>query len=136
MDSFQVTNTRSFHQDTDIVTLTLKVGNQEFGPVTKSMGDLNNGDFPVNLIIDPGVTIDSKAPVVFSYKIENKGHETWNISPDCDGTVAEDTVSTTGAGLAGFTEPVTKMFHYPTACRVQFGQGYSDYAVTWSAHQK
>lgn len=47
LDSFQITDTRSLHEDTDYVTYTLVVKDQNGngGPrmLTKYMGDVNNG---------------------------------------------------------------------------------------------
>jgi hypothetical protein len=73
LDKFHIDNTRARHEDTDIVTFTLKVGDQTATQV-KRMGDVNNGDHPVFLEFGP-IRIDSSdAPVVFNYQIVNSGH--------------------------------------------------------------
>ena len=55
LDSFQITDTRSLHEDTDYVTYTLVVKDQNGngGPrmLTKYMGDVNNGVHAVNLTV-------------------------------------------------------------------------------------
>jgi hypothetical protein len=73
MDSFQITDTRSLHDDTDYVSISLAVGSA--APVTKvkAMGDLNNGTFKPDLSVD-NVIVDPNTPIVFNYTIVNNGH--------------------------------------------------------------
>src|SRR3954469_23999550 len=50
LNSFQITDTRALHNDTDLVSISVAVGNK--APITlpaKSMGDVNNGGHQVNL---------------------------------------------------------------------------------------
>ena len=71
LEEFHIDNTRSRHEDTDVVTFGLQVGERQFPILTFSAGDVNNGDHPVNLSF-PSVFIgDSVAPVVFCYQIYN-----------------------------------------------------------------
>jgi hypothetical protein len=78
LDSFQITDTRSLHKDTDYVSFTLVVNPQggKGKPQTlkKSMGDLNNGTFPVNLSF-PNITVDPTDMVKLNYLIVNSGHK-------------------------------------------------------------
>jgi hypothetical protein len=73
LDSFRITDTRSLHEDTDYVSITLAVG--AAAPITKVkyMGDVNNGTFKPGLTFD-NVAVDPTVPVVFSYTIVNNGH--------------------------------------------------------------
>jgi hypothetical protein len=74
VDSFTITNTRARHNDTDHVTIGLKVGNKVFDPRTKHMGDVNNGTHPVALEFDP-VSIDlPTTEVIFNFQIMNSGN--------------------------------------------------------------
>lgn len=74
LDQFRITNTLSFHEDTDYVSFTLKVGDTVYGPQTKAMGDLNNGTYPVGLSFGP-IPIDGPdTRVAFNYTIVNSGH--------------------------------------------------------------
>ncbi|MEJ0064078.1 MAG: hypothetical protein WDM85_00595, partial [Caulobacteraceae bacterium] len=47
MDSFGISNTRSLHNDTDYVFLSVTVGANDPVFVQKSMGDVNNGNHSV-----------------------------------------------------------------------------------------
>src|ERR1700690_1766139 len=52
LNSFAITETRSLHKDTDFVSISVAVGsNPPVTVPTKSMGDLNNGVYQVNLSI-------------------------------------------------------------------------------------
>jgi PASTA domain len=77
LDSFQITDTRSLHNDTDYVTVTLLVtpqgGKGTPQVLTKSMGDVNNGDHPVNLSF-PNIVVSPTDTVTFNYIIVNKGN--------------------------------------------------------------
>jgi hypothetical protein len=80
VDSFQILNTRSRHNDTDHVTLALKVGTKVYPAIVKHMGDLNNGTFKVNLSI-PNVEVPTpETKVVMSYLIMNSGHDKDKVS--------------------------------------------------------
>ena len=78
LDSFQITDTRSRHEDTDFVTFTLLVQPKNGPPATpqtlnKSMGDVNNGTHAVNLSF-PNVKVGPDDTVVVNYLIVNSGH--------------------------------------------------------------
>jgi hypothetical protein len=47
LDKVHIDNTRSVHDDTDVVSFSIKVDEQLLPPVTKKMGDVNNGDHRV-----------------------------------------------------------------------------------------
>ena len=73
LDSFSITNTRSLHMDTDFVGISVAVGSNPPQTLpTKSMGDLNNGTYTVNLSI-PGVEVAPNEVVAFVYSIVNTG---------------------------------------------------------------
>lgn len=75
LNSFNITDTRSVHNDTDVVSIAVAVGNNP--PITlpaKSMGDVNNGTHAVNLSI-PNVSVAAAQKVAFSYSIVNAGHD-------------------------------------------------------------
>lgn len=78
LDSFQITDTRSLHEDTDYVTFTLTVNpqNGQGTPQTlkKSMGDVNNGVHAVNLSF-PNVTVNPTDTVIMNYLIVNSGNK-------------------------------------------------------------
>src|SRR3954470_7347926 len=50
LDSFRITDTRSRHEDTDFVTVSIAVGNKPAITKTKAMGNVNNGTHPVGRI--------------------------------------------------------------------------------------
>jgi hypothetical protein len=96
LDSFQITDTRSRHEDTDYVSFTLLVqpnGGPAATPQTlnKSMGDLNNGTFPVGLSF-PNVKVGPDDTVVLNYLIVNSGHSSESS--------IYSTLDSTGAKLA------------------------------------
>jgi hypothetical protein len=74
MQDFQILNTRSRHEDTDFVTMAVDVNGQTHGPVTVSMGDLNNGTFNPNISIGPIRVGEDLPSVVVHYSIANMGH--------------------------------------------------------------
>jgi len=78
LDSFQITDTRSLHQDTDYVTFTLLVKSQNGTgtPKTlkKAMGDVNNGTHSVNLSFS-NIVVTPTDTVVLNYLIVNSGHK-------------------------------------------------------------
>ncbi len=74
-DSFQITNTRARHTDTDFVTFSVAIGGKEPLTAVKYMGDLNNGTYQPGLVFK-GVVVGDGETVVVSYLIVNKGHTT------------------------------------------------------------
>lgn len=74
LDSFRITDTRSRHEDTDFVTVSITVGSNPAVTKTQAMGDVNNGTHPVGLGVAAEIPTDVDVPVVFSYVILNNGH--------------------------------------------------------------
>lgn len=78
LESFQITDTRSLHEDTDYVSFSMVVNpqNGKGTPQTlkKAMGDLNNGTFGVNLSF-PNVVLNPTDTVTLNYLIVNSGHK-------------------------------------------------------------
>jgi hypothetical protein len=74
LDSFSITDTRSRHEDTDFVTVSITVGTQAAITKTQAMGNVNNGTHPVGLGIAATIPTDVAVPVVFSYVILNNGN--------------------------------------------------------------
>ena len=78
LDSFQITDTRSLHLDTDYVTFTLLVRSKDGTgtPQTlkKAMGDVNNGTHAVNLSFS-NVVVTPTDTVILNYLIVNSGHK-------------------------------------------------------------
>ncbi len=79
LDSFQITDTRSLHNDTDYVNFTLlvKSANGSGTPRTlqKAMGDVNNGTHAVNLSFT-NIPVHPTDTVTLNYLIVNSGHKT------------------------------------------------------------
>jgi hypothetical protein len=73
LDSFTITETRSLHNDTDHVTIGLKVGGKVFDPQTKHMGDVNNGTH-AGLQFGPFLVDAPTTPIAFNFQILNNGH--------------------------------------------------------------
>jgi len=71
LESFQINNTRSRHDDTDTVTFGLEVGTAQFPVQSFFAGDLNNGNYPVNLKFGSVLITDGTSVAVFTYEIYN-----------------------------------------------------------------
>src|SRR5579883_544820 len=74
LDSFEIDNTRSAHEDTDTVSCTFALGAAAPQTKVKAMGDLNNGVFPVGIDFGPVRISDPTEVAVFNYLIVNAGH--------------------------------------------------------------
>jgi hypothetical protein len=71
LDTFQITQTRSAHTDTDYVSVTLQIGGgKTTQSVCKPMGNLNNGTFNPEVGF-AAVNVPEGAPVVINYLILN-----------------------------------------------------------------
>jgi hypothetical protein len=75
LDKFHIDTTRAVHEDTDVVSFALKVGDQMFGPLIKHMGDVNNGDHSVGLQFGPIPIPSTAVPILLNYQILNSGHK-------------------------------------------------------------
>jgi hypothetical protein len=71
LEGFQIFNTRSRHVDTDTVTFGLQIGSHLFQLQSLFLGDLNNGDYAVNLLFGSVLISDAAVPVAFTYQIYN-----------------------------------------------------------------
>ena len=99
LTKFKITDTRSVHEDTDFVSVAVAVGNNP--PVslpTKSMGDLNNGTFTVNLSI-PATALPTDS-VSFSYGIVNSGYDKNTLEQDMKKAVSDAASKGAKAGLS------------------------------------
>ncbi len=75
LDSMKIENTRARHNDTDHATLSIKVGDKLYDPTTKHLGDLNNGDYPLQMRFGPIEISDPKTPIVMHLVVVNAGHK-------------------------------------------------------------
>jgi hypothetical protein len=74
LDSYDIKDTRSRHEDTNYVSVALSVNGKIIGnPQTKFMGDQNNGTFHVGLNFAE-VEVPENATVIMMYQILNSGH--------------------------------------------------------------
>jgi uncharacterized protein YcfJ len=98
LDSFAITNTRSRHEDTDFVTVSLAIANRPTLSQTRALGNLNNGNFPLDMIFS-NVSITPGEIAVLTYGMVNSGHQ----SPGEVATALETafkTLATKGAQIA------------------------------------
>jgi PASTA domain len=72
VDSFGITQTRSKHEDTNYIGLTLKLGSLAPTTMVQSLGNVNNGTHPVNLSIS-GFDFGQDDTLVFNYVMVNAG---------------------------------------------------------------
>ncbi len=117
LDSFQILNTLSNHDDTDYVSFTLQVKSTDGSEViwpwanpqtqTRSMGNLNNGTYSVGLSFGP-VPVAPNQVVVMNYLIVNSGH---NPPSDVETTLEKaGNAAATYAGTAVGTAIGTVIF--------------------------
>lgn len=72
VDSFGITQTRSKHEDTNYIGLTLKLGSLDPTTMVQPLGNVNNGVHPVNLSIS-GFDFGQDDTLVFNYVMVNAG---------------------------------------------------------------
>jgi hypothetical protein len=72
LDNFQISDTRSLHEDTDYLSFTLQVGQATPQTLVKSMGSINNGTHTVGLTFS-NVSLAVTDFVTLSYLIVNSG---------------------------------------------------------------
>lgn len=70
LEKLHIDNTRSRHNDTDTVSLTVEVGKGPMHSKTLSMGDVNNGDHGIGLEFQLLIA-DTTVPFVVSYAVYN-----------------------------------------------------------------
>jgi hypothetical protein len=102
-DYFTILETRSRHLDTDFATFSVGVNTPADGKSpskNKSMGNLNNGSFAVNLVF-PNVTVNPGDKVYFSYLVVNAGHTAPGEIETLIETTAGKLATAGGAALAG-----------------------------------
>jgi hypothetical protein len=71
LEQFHIDNTRSRHEDTDTVALSVQAGPSQPFLQSKFVGDVNNGDHQVSMVSPPLFVAAQGKPVVFSYMIYN-----------------------------------------------------------------
>jgi LGFP repeat len=77
VDGMKILNTRSRHEDTDRASASVAVGTQPAQTVTKDLGDVNNGDYDINLSTGPVSVASNEDGVAFNYLILNAGNANW-----------------------------------------------------------
>jgi hypothetical protein len=73
LDNFRITETRSLHNDTDFVSVSITVGTNPAITQTRAMGDVNNGTYQVGLGVSADIPADD-TQIVFTYTIVNNGN--------------------------------------------------------------
>jgi hypothetical protein len=74
VDSFGITQTRSKHEDTNYIGLTLKLGRLAPMPtVVQSLGNVNNGTHAVSNVSYSGIDFGQDDTLVFNYVMVNAG---------------------------------------------------------------
>jgi hypothetical protein len=74
----KILNTRAHHEDTDRVSASVAVGSAPAQTVTKDLGDVNNGDYEIDLTIGPVAVGSNEDGVAFNYLILNAGNASWD----------------------------------------------------------
>src|SRR5262245_51685790 len=103
-DQFRITNTRARHNDTDVLAISLKVGDREF-TYTRQIGDVNNGNYDVGYEF-PAIRIDDpRTPVTLKYSIVNSGHDKAGVEAALK---ALDNIAMGVGGLLGLPQDAVK----------------------------
>jgi hypothetical protein len=109
LDSCQITDTRSLHQDTDYVTFTLLVkSNTGAGTpqtLVKSLGDVNNGTHSISLIFS-NIVVHPTDTITLNYLIVNSGHKSPGEVESALESAAVKLATAGGAALGGAILPV------------------------------
>lgn len=94
---------RSTNSDTDFASLAVKVGDKNYGPVKKAMGDLHKGTHPVELSIGPIDIPNDQTAVLIGWTVMNLGHKDPSQAAAAAATAAGTIVGTItlGAPLIG-----------------------------------
>jgi hypothetical protein len=74
LDDFIISNTRARSNDTDYVSISVTVGNNDAITKTQAMGDVGDGTHSVGLAVAANIPTDVPTAVVFSYVITNNGN--------------------------------------------------------------
>jgi hypothetical protein len=75
LPSFRITQTRAWDDDTDLVSLALQCGSQMMEPVTRDMGNVDNGTHEVDLRIGPVAVTHPDMSICLNYLIMNSNAE-------------------------------------------------------------
>jgi hypothetical protein len=124
VETFQITQTRSAHTDTDYVSVTLQIGGGTATQSTcKPMGNLNNGTFNPAVGF-PSVNIPEGAPVVINYLILNSSLKDSVVEPGLEqlgGRVATTSVvpltplvSCLDAVATRFSQEIANITNHPS----------------------
>jgi hypothetical protein len=97
--SLRITNTRSVHEDSDKASVSIAVGGDSPVTVSGSLGNLNNGTFPLHLAVGPVLVSDPSIGIAANYIIVNSGHQSQS-EIDATLTKAGDALASTGAKAA------------------------------------
>jgi hypothetical protein len=72
---FRILKTMALHNDTDHISLAVKIGDQDMSPPQIfHTGDVNDGEHLINLSFGP-TPIDPATSVTLNYQIVNSGHQ-------------------------------------------------------------
>jgi hypothetical protein len=74
LDNFRIAETRSRHEDTVWVSLSITVGSNDPITAVTKIGNRNNGTFAVRRHVSADIPEDADIPVAFNLLIVNNGH--------------------------------------------------------------
>jgi hypothetical protein len=73
-NDINIRNLRSANSDTDYASFAVRIGTNSYGPLTKAMGDLHQGIYPVGLSIGPVEVPNDQTPILLGWTVVNSGH--------------------------------------------------------------
>jgi len=113
LESFEISNTRSRHDDTDTVTFGLQVNTRQFPAQSYFAGNLNNGSYPLNLEFGPVLIAGEAVVAVFTYEIYNGGAGSLPTSLVALNQTLLNTVVPLIEQTSGLTTPAGQPLGYP-----------------------
>jgi hypothetical protein len=74
----RITNTRSKDNDSDKASVSIAVGGGNPVTVTRNLGDLDNGTYPLHQAVGPVAVNDPNLGIAANYLIVNSGNSSWS----------------------------------------------------------
>ncbi len=99
----RITNTRSSEKDSDKASVSIAVGGGNPVTVTRDLGNLGDGTYPLHLAVGPVAVDDPNLGIAANYLIVNSGHSSWST---VDGVLTKAGNELASAGAKSATSAI------------------------------